>query len=222
MTCRQSSCHPLRPQAGFWRLKRWFQDPDRPIASCTLPSCSECSLATRINCHFNFVQLARFYLIILPLFGLGGYLLYSFTPAALWGWIGYMVLYFGLIEIRVMCSHCPHYGETSGRTLTCWANYGAPKLWRYRPGPMSLWEKGIFLGGLATVFLVPAIAGAITENYLLMTLYTVLVILWKWLLKRNYCTQCFNFACPLNRTDITLRKQFLSQNPSLQSAWERD
>jgi hypothetical protein len=46
---------------------------------------------------------------------------------------------FGLLEIRVMCSHCPHYAE-AGRLLKCWANYGSPKLWAYRPGPMCRME----------------------------------------------------------------------------------
>ncbi|GAJ20475.1 unnamed protein product, partial [marine sediment metagenome] len=30
--------------------------------------------------------------------------------------------------------------ELEINTLKCWANYGSPKLWKYRPGPMSLNE----------------------------------------------------------------------------------
>ena len=35
--------------------------------------------------------------------------------------------------------------ETGTKTLKCWANYGSPKLWKYRPGPMSLAEKTVFI-----------------------------------------------------------------------------
>ena len=50
--------------------------------------------------------------------------------------IALCVGFFGFIETRVLCSHCPHYAE-EGASLRCWANYGSPKLFKYRPGPMS-------------------------------------------------------------------------------------
>ena len=71
-------------------------------------------------------------------------------------WIGIIVLYFGGVEIRVMCSHCPHYAE-NGLTLSCWANHGMPKLWKFKPGPMSFLEKVVFLGGFAAVWGYPII-----------------------------------------------------------------
>jgi hypothetical protein len=66
-------------------------------------------------------------------------------------WLTMIIGYFGFIEIRVMCSHCPHYAE-SDSSLKCWANYGSPKIWKYRPEPMSFIEKAIFLGGFAIIW----------------------------------------------------------------------
>ncbi len=36
--------------------------------------------------------------------------------------------------------------------LKGWANYGMPKLWKYRPGPMTFWEKVIFCTGFGLVW----------------------------------------------------------------------
>jgi hypothetical protein len=35
----------------------------------------------------------------------------SVGPIPLLIWIATFVAYFGFIEIRVLCSHCPHYAE---------------------------------------------------------------------------------------------------------------
>ena len=221
-SCKRSNCHPFHPKASFHKLKKWFQDPNKPIEGCTLTNCSECSLKTQLDCHFNLQELVLFYVIIMPVFLLGGYLLFELSLFWVFSWIAYMVLFFGFIEIRVMCSHCPHYGQKEGTTLKCWANYGAPKLWKYRPGPMNLMEKTVFIAGFIILFSFPVIAAFYTQAYYLLVLYLVLLVLWKLMLKRIYCSHCNNFACPFNSTNIKFKKQFLAQNPAIAKAWRKD
>ena len=35
------------------------------------------------------------------------------------------------------------------------------------------------------------------------------------------CSQCMNFACPLNRVDEKVRGQFFDKNPTIAEAWEK-
>lgn len=83
-----------------------------------------------------------------------------------------MIAFFGFIEIRVMCSHCPHYAE-SPTSLKCWANYGSPKLWQYRPGPMSLVEKAVFFIGFAIVWGYPALLLMTGKQLFLLLVYSM-------------------------------------------------
>ncbi len=220
-TCVNNNCHPIRPQATLSKLKRWFQDPNKPIQSCNLKSCKDCSLSTQLDCHFNMQELVVFYLIIMPVFTLGTYIIFKFNWLILIAWFIYMIAFFGFIEIRVMCSHCPHYGQKGTSTLKCWANYGAPKLWKYRPGPMNWIEKTIFILGFIILFSFPIIPAILLKSYLLLGIYLILLVVWKWLLKKNYCRHCNNFACPFNKTDRKLKNQFLNQNPSIKKAWKK-
>jgi hypothetical protein len=205
----------------FNGLNFWFQDPNKPIQSCNLNNCKNCSLSGQLNCHFNIKQLILFYSIIIPVFALGAYVIFEYQWLVLLAWIVYMILFFGLVEIRVMCSHCPHYGQKGSYTLKCWANYGAPKIWKYRPGPMTHIEKTVFLLGFAILFSFPIIPALILKYYVLLAVYIIFLILWKWLLKQNYCTHCYNFACPFNNTDKKLKNQFLEQNPSIKKVWNK-
>ena len=114
-----------------------FQDPSLPIATCRAADCADCPVADSIHCHFRPVDLAHFLLVCLPTFLVGGAGVLSVGLIPLLIWVAVFVAFFGFIEIRVLCSHCPHYTE-KGSTLGCWANHGSPKLWKYRPGPMSI------------------------------------------------------------------------------------
>ena len=112
-----------------------FPDPTRPIATCAEETCDGCPVRGEIRCHFTPRDLLGFLAISLPGLVLGGVGVWLLDPLWIAPWIAWCAAYFGLVEIRVMCSHCPHYAEP-GRTLSCWANHGSPRLWRYRPGPI--------------------------------------------------------------------------------------
>jgi len=41
-------------------------------------------------------------------------------------------------------------------------------------------------------------------------------------LRRYLCSQCINFACPLNTVDDTVRRGFFDRNPGVAKAWGSD
>ena len=122
----------------------------KPLATCICQTCDNCLVRATLHCHFSIRDLLHFLMTAFPSFLLGGVGIYRFEPRLLVPWLVIIFCFFGVAEIRVMCSHCPHYAEP-GRTLSCWANYGSPKLWSYRPGPTARTEKVLFWGGLAAV-----------------------------------------------------------------------
>lgn len=195
-----------------------FRDPLKPIATCVATECTDCPVAAVVHCHFRPRELAHFLLISLPGFIIGGtgVLIIGAWPLAVW--IVIILGFFGLLEIRVMCSHCPHYAE-EGRTLGCWANHGSPKLWKYRPGPMSPIEKLLFLGGLVVVWGYPLPFLTIGEQWLFLALYILTSTGFFLTIKLFLCSQCMNFACPLNTVGDTARELFFQRNPSVAEHW---
>ncbi len=191
----------------------WFLDPEKPLATCVTGNCAGCPVAEELHCHFRFRDLAHFMLISAPSGLLGGAGIYHISGWMLALWFLMIVGYFGFLEIRVLCSHCPHYAEP-GRTLKCWANYGATKLWRYRPGPMSVGEKFLFLAGLITIFGYPLIFMLLGGQWFLLIVYIVAVAGFFMTLRMFLCTQCMNFACPLNLVEDETRAQFRERNPT--------
>ncbi len=195
-----------------------FLNPKTPLATCGSASCDDCVIDNRLHCHFRPKDLIHFLLIAFPPFLLGGAGIYLFSGWWLIPWIGFVIAYFGFVEIRVMCSHCPHYAE-SATTLKCWANYGSPKLWKYRPGPMTMIEKTIFFAGFAVVWGYPLWFLIISKQMFLLTVYLITTSGFFLTLTRFMCSQCINFACPLNSVDEKTRGQFLDRNPSIAKAW---
>ena len=197
-----------------------FPDPSTPISTCAASDCTGCSVTGSIHCHFGPADLAHFYLISVPPFLVGGagVLAAGLTPLLIW--IGVIIGFFGFVEIRVMCSHCPHYAE-EGSTLRCWANYGSPKLWKYRPGPMSTAEKVVFIGGFVVVWGYPLGFFVVGGLWFLLGIYVLLTTAFFVTLKRFLCSQCMNFACPLNGVPDSVRELFWEQNPVVETAWNR-
>lgn len=199
----------------------FFLDPERPIVSCVSENCDGCPAGTALHCHFTAGDLAHFLLTVLPSFLAGGAGIYHGSGWMLVLWIMIIIGFFGLLEIRVLCSHCPHYAEEGG-TLKCWANYGSPKLWRYRPGPMSFMEKTVFFGGLLVIWGYPLFFLIPDLQWFLLAVYLSATAGFFMTLKRFLCTQCFNFACPLNTVDAKVRGEFFERNPEIAKAWGID
>jgi hypothetical protein len=196
-----------------------FLDSSVPIATCEASGCEGCSVAESVQCHFGPGDLFHFYLICFPAFLVGGAGILAVGWLPLIAWLLIIFSFFVFIEIRVMCSHCPHYAE-DGPTLRCWANYGSPKLWRYRPGPMSTAEKVVFFAGLAVVWGYPLAFLVAAGLWFLLILYVLLTTSFAASLKRFLCSRCMNFACPLNSVPEQARALFWERNPRIRDAWE--
>ncbi len=197
-----------------------FLDHKKPISTCKEKDCENCDVKTDVTCHFTKKHLISFFAAAFPAFIIGG------IGAALYSWWALLIfvttlpLYFGLIEIRVMCSHCPHYAEPSTKVLTCWANYGSPKIWKYRPGPMSFMEKAVFILGMFAVFFIPALFMILSGRFILLAIYLVYTAFGFFMLLSFLCIKCMNFACPFNRTDKQTQQRFFTHNPSVKKAWD--
>jgi len=199
----------------------FFLDPGKPIATCVSEPCNGCSLQKTLHCHFRPRDLIHFLLIASPSFLLGGAGIYHLNGWLLIPWLTMIIGYFGFLEIRVMCSHCPHYAE-SDSSLKCWANYGAPKIWKYRPGPMSLIEKTVFLGGFVIIWGYPLFCLIFGLQWFLLIVYGLTVGGFFMTLKVFLCSQCMNFACPLNTVEAEIRRDFFYRNPEVAKAWGVD
>jgi len=182
-----------------------------PVSKCPGESCSDCTIQSKLACHFDPVQLLLFYVITLPAFIIGGIALYDFSKTSFVLWFVIFGLYFFIIGIRVLCSHCPHYNDSSF-FLRCRGNFGVPKLWKYRSGPMNNIEKGIMISGFTLIWGYPVIFISLIRNWILLVLYIISVILFFILLRQLHCKKCINFSCPLNAVDIRIRDEFLYKN----------
>lgn len=101
-----------------------------------------------------------------------------------------------LLVMRVFCSHCPHY-ITGTKTLRCMFFWGFPKVFKERPGPLKLWEKGVTVAGAVVLLLLPA-PGLLAEPALL-TVYILSLVVFLLSVRRYECGRCTYAECPSNR-----------------------
>ncbi len=200
-------------------MNKAFLDPSKPLITCNAVHCEGCPAGDVVTCHFNGSQLTHFFAIAVPPFLIGGAGVAAVNPWWLIPWLVFLVSYFGLIEIRVMCSHCPHYAE-EGKSLQCWANYGSPRLWKYRPDPMSKMEKIIFFAGFAIIFGLPFIFLIIGLQWFFLALYLLTLTGGFLSMRKLMCAHCINFACPLNQVSLEDRHKFWQRNPIVDHAWQ--
>lgn len=194
--------------------------PYGPCISRPASECEQCALADRLKCRFRVGDLLFFLglclTVALPagigmvLGGFGWYLL---------GWPVVLFILLGLWENRVLCSHCPYYAE-KGSTLRCFANYGLPKLWRYRPGPAGRWEKAQFVVIVVLIVGYPFPFLVIGGQYIFVVLALWALAMVGWTMQRVNCSQCVNFSCVFNRVPEEVIDEFLKRNPVMREAWE--
>lgn len=84
---------------------------------------------------------------------------------------------------------------------------------------MTIIEKTIFFGGFSIVWGYPLPFLIIGKQLLLLVAYSITTIGFFMTLINFMCSQCMNFACPLNRVDEKVRSQFLDKNPIVAEAW---
>ena len=196
-----------------------FLDPNRSLTTCASENCEGCEVGQKLHCHFCASDLAHFLLNAAPPFALAA----AGIARVGWWWLAPWLVailgFFGFLEIRVMCSHCPHYAE-QGASLKCWANYGSPKLWKYRPGPMSRMETFWFFSGFAVILIYPLVFLLIGAQCFLLAMYVLTAVGAIVTLQTSFCSQCINFACPLNRVEDRTRQVFFERNPIVAQAWK--
>ena len=183
-------------------------------------ACAGCDLSANLMCRFEPGDMASFLLGFVP-FGiavvagmiLGGYGWW------LLGWLVIWLLFFFVVEGRVLCSHCPFWAEDS-LVLHCHANYGVIKLWRFRPGPMSRGEKMAFGAGAAVFGIYPIVFMILGGQWLLLAIALAAIASAGLNLVRNVCVRCINFSCPANAVPKRLVDAYLRRNPVMREAWE--
>jgi hypothetical protein len=192
-----------------------------PCTAQSAPACKDCTIQSRLMCRLDPRDTLHFFMLTLPLLvtTIGGVIAAGYGWYLL-GWLAYAVFFFFGWEARVLCSHCPYWAE-EGRVLHCHANYGVVKFWEYRPGPMSRAEQIQFAVGAVALALYPVFFMILGAQYLLAAIAIVSSISWSYLLRRNVCTRCVNFSCPMNALPKALIDAYLSRNPALRLAWEQ-
>jgi len=215
-------------------------DPDHH--TCTGDDdCTDCNLHAALNCRFEKKRLIGFIAMVIPFATasvLGLYIVGTImgTQIFLAAYAAFYLIFFVFIEPRILCRHCPHYAR-EGTIIRCHANYGLPKIWRYDPRPLNELEKtGVLTGfavfglypiaveayGLWTLFVVMGFVnppgGLLLMGVTLLNTLSALALLL--LLRRNYCTRCVNFGCPLNNTPNNLKTAYLTRNPDIKQQWE--
>jgi hypothetical protein len=218
---------------------------NNPYNLCTWDEqsdCSECGNHGRLHCKWERKVLMGFLLLALPymIIAFFGMVVTGILTGVWWMLIAYVVfffVFFGILEIRILCSHCPYYAENS-KILHCFANHGTPKLWHYHPEPLNRFEKissiaGFFIFGgfpllsqghgilflavhykeYALVALLGLIGIAVATLLTAISFFSVLSI--------YYCPNCVNFSCPLNRVPQSMVDEYLERNPVMKEAWEK-
>lgn len=180
--------------------------------------CKDCPIIGRLKCRFNSKDLFCFIglssLFFLPsFFGIirGGYGWYIL------GWVVFMLFFFEVWEIRILCSHCPYYAE-KGRTLHCIANFGCLKIWKYNPEPMNTSEKVQLMIGVTILFGYPFPFLILGKQFILALLAGLGAFIFFWALRKYTCPRCVNFSCPLNRVSKDIADEFLKRNPIIEKA----
>ena len=196
-----------------------------PYDICTWRSASECGacpIAGRLKCRYSKGDLLRFIGLFLVFLvpALVGMILAGYGWFLL-GWAGLAVIFFGFWEIRILCSHCPFYAE-KGVTLHCIANYGCPKFWRYRPGPISGLEKIQLAIGFVMVCGYPFPFLILGEQSILLLVTALGLAVFFMGLQRCTCSRCVNFSCLLNRVPKEVVDEYLKRNPVMRKAWEEN
>ena len=188
-------------------------------------NCNNCELKGSLHCHPYFKHSLYFALafcsILIPailgiIFGFGGISILIFSV-----WIGFAIFFFCVWESKVLCSHCPHYSNTSQKILHCGINSGMYKFTNYNPNPMSKPEKAQFIIGAVILITYPLPFLIISYQIIFFIITCCGIAVWITTIQLKHCKECINFSCPLNRVNEDLKKLFFEKNPQLKEFWKK-
>ena len=204
--------------------------------------CDQCVNHMRLHCKWDRKILGGFLLLALPYMFVAilGLVLTGVLTGVWWmlgAYIAFMLFFFTVFEIRILCSHCPFYAEED-RILHCLANHGIPKIWRYHPEPMNRFEKVSLIVCFCIFGGFPFLAQGygvwfLADNYAdyssvallgligvaAATLLTSIAFFSA--VSAFLCPNCVNFSCPLNRVPKSAVDEYLNRNPVIKKAWEK-
>ncbi len=216
-----------------------------PFNICTLDEhldCGSCDLKKNLHCKFESKYLVGFIIFAIPFFFLAFFGM-IFTGLLSGNWffliiyVVFVVLFFTVIEMRILCRHCPYYAR-EGKIIHCHANEGLPRLWKYDPLPLNRVEKLAFLTCLGFLGFFPIFAEIygiwfVFINYVNYGVYALLglvglgigtliaILVWLAGLQLFYCPFCVNFSCPLNKVPKDYIAAYLEKNSVIKEAWEK-
>jgi hypothetical protein len=185
--------------------------------------CEDCDLAGKLHCHKDTKYTIIFGVAFLPyILAVGvGFLNIGWhwlTFLGVGGLVGYILFFFLYWEQRMLCNHCPYYGEGSTR-MHCFDKEGLPKPGTYNPGPLTQSEK-IQFGIGTSIFVGYPLVFLYFGGQILPLLGAVLGIgVWLFVMLNSICLVCVNFSCPLNRVEKSYVDSFLRKNPVMLNAW---
>ncbi len=193
-------------------------------------ACGECKLHERLFCRTKSKKYAilfglPFMIAIIPtivetLFFSNFNLILKI--GFLGGWFAYSFFFLIIWESRMLCNHCPYYANDSQKTLKCPIDNGKLKTGTYNPGPTTTSEKVQFVVGVFILMGFPVPFLLIGGLWISLIFLIIGAILWIIVLQTKICTDCVNFACPLNRVEAPVRNEFLKKNHILKEAWEKE
>jgi hypothetical protein len=215
-----------------------------PYNICTLNSksdCADCINHQKLHCKLDKNRQAKVLVIVFSalIITTAGILLTGLFTGIWWMtviYLAFLIFFFMVIEPRLTCSHCPYYAEKT-KILNCTSNVISPKLWRYHPEPMNIYEKiGSTIGFIFLAFfpLATELYGILfllkdSNNIFLplleLGIITVAsltsIVLFFLTFLVYYCPYCINFSCPFNKAPKNLVKKYIEMNPVIKNAMNR-
>ncbi len=220
-------------------------DNKNPLNLCTWDEhadCQTCSIQGKLACKWDMKILNGLHGICRPpiITIISGIVFVGILTGLWWPLIAYIVhflLMLGVLEIRLLCSHCPYYAE-EGNILHCLGSHGSYKFWSYHPGPLNRFEKFMMYFLVVTIFFAfPLLIMGygiwyLSHNYAdygltsLLGLIGILVaslasaISFVSTLRIFFCPNCANCSCPLNTVPKPVVDEYLKRNDVMREAWE--
>lgn len=206
--------------------------------------CATCGLDAHLSCKWSSKPLGLFMAIGVPpfLITLFGFIVLGLMRLSWWWLIGYVIyfiIFFGILEARFLCSHCPYYAR-EGKTLKCLGNNGNYKFWKFHPEPINGFEKFlmVFFIVLLTFIFIPLIGLGygicdIASHYSMFGLIPLMLMIglcssafvsglgFIIALRKGFCSWCINFSCGLNTVPREYVDAYLRKNDVMREAWER-
>ena len=217
-----------------------------PYNICTLDpksNCISCNNNYKIDCKFNIKHAILSMLIVnsFLIISIIGLFFIGIVTGIWWMLITFVIfifLFFIVIQPRVTCSHCPYYAEGRLRS-NCTGNLITPKIWKYHPEPINIYEKAVTIIGFIFLGAFPIFSelfgiwffyyngfNIFNQSFLglififISTILTCIIFFALFLL--IYCPRCINFSCYFNKVPKTIVDEYLKKNPFIRKVWEKN